>query len=288
MASETTPLKVVRLPIDDFRLLRFAGGAALVGLAWLLFRESVTGDTGLGLSIASIIGATLLLSYRRYVEFDPSNRKLAYRIGFFMGLTRRQFPLGSFDKLALKSSTFTRKNGSETTRYLICIGGIGGPELCRLADMWKARFITEKLCGAMDVSMQNRVFSGSSTRAASELDLPLAERWRSDGKHKEASALPADTSLQMTLRDDYSELSSPIRRPVPRSQFVYVLGGSLLVLGWVFAVAPGARPFAVVSAMAAIGTLGSAILRRSGRNRFRFKADELEFRPAGGLRSAFH
>jgi hypothetical protein len=144
--------------------------------------------------------------------------------------------------------------------------------------MWHARFVGERLSRAIGKPVETRLLGAPSRRDADEVDLQLAERWRRDGRFKEAPLLPAGTGLAVEHRNEASDLTMPVE-PVPRLIIASV--ATLIVAALVFfsfRVDAAAFLFMWIVAGAISCFAFGFIARHSGRSRLRFTPGAVEFR----------
>jgi hypothetical protein len=228
------------------------------------------------LGTVALLASLSMFAWRHFLEIDTARGRLARRVGLLYPFVRSSFHLDSFRSLALTSETRVDSKGRETTSFFLRVGGMGGGKLCQQGDMWAMRHVTERLCRELNVDMENRLLGGASTRKAADLDVPLAERWRRAGVHKEAPKLAPDSVARIEHTETYSEFSVPVQ-PVPRTAIGIV--GALVLAGLValfrFTEFPllGLLVFGGAVSFFAVGF----ILQHSGRNRVRFTADEVAF-----------
>ena len=125
------------------------------------------------------------------------------------------------------------------------------------------------------MELETRLIGASSVRAAAEVDMPLAERWRRNGTLKEAPRLEGSARIIVQHEGDASLLSIPAR-PAPRLAAGIAL---LALLAALYAVGTLVDVPALV--LFGLGALASfiisfMILLHSGSNRLRFTATSVE------------
>lgn len=222
--------------------------------------------------------ATLLITYRNYIEVNPAARRVAHRIGFGYAPAWTTFDTGGIRNVEIKSVTRkSGKQGKTVTVYAVDIKGVAGGNLCEREHMLPARLIAERVARALNVPLENRLFGGRSVRKPEDLDVPLAERWRLEGVLKEAPVIGANSSLEVRHLDTTSEISTPVP-DFPRAIAALVglaLVAGIALAGLVFDLGPF---FAVGFSLPIIGIATTLILRHSGRDILRFDASAVEFR----------
>jgi hypothetical protein len=271
------------IPINPERRRRYVAGTFGVligaGLAW-----GQTTSHSLPGALAGyfvLIAAILVLTYREFIEIDTDANRLERRTGFLV-----PFPFWRtrFDTRDIRRITFSEvvipsssKDKRRRTTYGIMINKKSGAELCTHEDFWRARHVAERISRSLGVELETRLLGTSSVRAATELDLRLAERWRRSGTLKEAPRVEGSAQMIVQHEDDASLLSMPVR-PAPRLAAgigLAVVLAALCAVGF-FVDVPGLFLFAL-GAMATF-VLGFMILLHSGRNRLRFTATSVEVR----------
>jgi hypothetical protein len=121
-------LTAQRFPIDRIRRLRYALGTALLlagGLALWIAPDRSFMEVPVGWLL--LFAATLLLSYRNYVEVDPNAGRLAHRLGFGFAFPWKTFDASGVESIELKSvERHSGDDGEASTVYTVAVKGAAG------------------------------------------------------------------------------------------------------------------------------------------------------------------
>jgi len=279
-ASGRASTDVRRIPIDRVRRFRYLLGSLL------LFAGAVSFWSAPQRALADVpqawllvIAATLLLTYRNYVEVNPGARRVAHRLGFVFTWPWTKFDTGRIDRVELKSAEKDSGGDDDDTRtaYVISVKGESGGQLCEHEQMFPARLVAERVARALNMPLENRLFGGWSVRKPEDLDVSLAERWRQSGRFKTAPVIEGATTLEVRHDDETSELSMPVAR---FSRGIAALVGASLVGAIVFLVIQFDLPVLIPGGfiLAILYFTIGMILRHSGRDRLRFGVDTVHYR----------
>lgn len=235
----------LRIPIDRARKARYIIAAILLlaGAAKLWTAQSGELDKHL-FGWFFLAGGALFLAYRNYIEIDPAKRRLSHRTGFLYGFARSDHDTESITRITLTTFSVKRSRGGSSLNYQLLVNGYKSMKLCNFDRQWMARLAAERVCRALRVEFDNQRFDVSSVRASHELDLPLAERWRSKGEVKTAPVLDASSTLELASDGDGATLSCP-NTPAPILKIILAMIPIVALLVWIGSTSP----------MAAIGVI---------------------------------
>jgi hypothetical protein len=182
---------------SDIRARRVLGVPPLLLAARLIWSsleplDVHTVDWGFCLAIVGLV----LLGERRYLAVDTRSGLLLSKRGIFYPFTTASFVAADVKYIGFMSYSGRSSSASTTiNRYKLVDNGRPDGTLADLGDRWQARRAGERLCTALNVPFDNRIYGPHSVRPPDELDTPLAERWRHAGEVHERPSLPADSAL---------------------------------------------------------------------------------------------
>lgn len=190
---------------------RWLGGIALALLAASSIVFAREGDQLAMIAFGVCLGAVALyvVGGRHQLVVDPGSARITRVRGLFV-----TFPVATYvatEIAGVALSEYMKRSGRNrrTERYRVTAAGGRRHVLADLGDPWHARYVAERLCIALNIPFDNTVYGASSVRNASELDVPLTERWRSTGIKHERPAPSADTAIRVENHGADSVLSIP-------------------------------------------------------------------------------
>jgi hypothetical protein len=271
---------VTRISLYRERPLGIVAGTIFVLVSVALVRIADSDAVFMRLvGLLMMVAGLALIFLRHYIEIDTGTRRLSRRFGVLYGFPIRRFSFDQVQHISLveerRKSTSSKHGSSTRTVYVLRIKQ-SGDHFYELANMWQARLLAERICRELKIGLENHLLGGSSLRAADELDVTLAERWRRAGEHKEAPRVPPGSILVIEHGEDFSELSSPVE-PFPRT--IAGMVGAAVFSGFVALYQWTEFPFLLLLVFGGATLFFSIglILQHSGRNRIRFTADFATF-----------
>jgi hypothetical protein len=226
--------------------------------------------------------AVVLLAERRFLAVDTQSGLLSSNRGIFYPFTWASFAIADVKHIDLVPYTPRNHNSGDTSRsvrYRLLVNGRLDGILTDLGNVWQARQAGERLCVALNVPFDNRVYGPHSVRPANELDMPLAERWQRAGEAHERPSLPAGSRLVV------DEIGPDVRVSLPAQTYnlkwlallVLFFAGFGTVL-YLSAGSSGVHWFVHVFFAASAVFFGVALLAFSGRSRLMFTSRHVSFR----------
>lgn len=146
------------------------------------------------------------------VALDDSGEHLVHQRGFVVPFLNKRFARQRIKGVRVGARS-TGSGENEGTRFPITLRGIADSVILDHRAMWFSRVIAERLARLLEVPLDNRVWGESSVRDFDELDTPLMERWRREGKTFDRPSPPVGTAIREQESPTTYGLSYPAQFP---------------------------------------------------------------------------
>jgi hypothetical protein len=260
---------------------RWLCGVPMLLLAALCFDagHDQRGITTIVFGACLAVIAIVLLAERRFLVVDAQSGRLSSKRGIFYPFTVASFAIADVKHIDLVPYTSRRNaSGTGSTRYRLLVNGRLDSALTDLGDRWHARWAGERVCVALKVPFDNRVYGPHSVRLPNELDMSLAERWRRSGQVYERPSLPAGSPLVVDEIGPNVLVSLPAETHNRKLLALLVLIFAAVGVVLYSSVDGGVRWFLhLFFAMAAV-FFALALLAFSGHSRLTFTTRHVSFR----------
>lgn len=138
--------------------------------------------------------AIVLVGERHFLIIDSASGFVSRRRGICLAFTRAAFAIADLKQIDLV--THVRHSGRRRReRYRLLVNKSGQSVLAESGEVWHARKVGERVCAALNVPFDNRIYGAHSVRDAGELDLNVAERWRLARRAKDRPSQPPGSRL---------------------------------------------------------------------------------------------
>ncbi|NNF66086.1 MAG: hypothetical protein HKM98_01105 [Gammaproteobacteria bacterium] len=232
------------------------------------------GDLVFGLLF--IIGGLITIFYVKRVLIDTEKNKLISQEGVILPLRNKRYAIDKIRAISISVKS-VRSNNKERTTFPVRLSGIKDSVILNHKNPWFSRVIAEQLARLMKVPLVNRVYGTTTTREPDDLDTPLIERWRREGKRFEKPSRSYDSDLQESAPGQTYILW--LRAEMPQLKYLIGLLWLLVipaVLDVAFAEVFHSTAYRITAVIFAVA--GVMLLSMVGRSKLTISGEKVTFR----------
>lgn len=246
----------------------------LVAILMLLDPDRSWGDVVFGSLF--IVGGLIAITFVHRLRVDKDSNELLHQVGVIVSLRTRRFPLNKVKAVSIAVKV-ERANDQERTTFPVRLNGVKDSTVLTHRNPWFSRVVAEQIARLIEKPLVNRVYGKTSTRLPSELEMPLVDRWRKDGKRFERPSQAYASDLRELSSGTEYELLIPAQFPALKYLIALML---LLIVPAVLDVGFNELFHSGAYRIVALIFLGFAVLSLAfvGRSRLTISSRDVTFR----------